>query len=406
MNLLVFTTLWPNAEQPHFGLFVRHRIAALARQSDVNVRVVAPVPYFPKTLQARFLPASWRRAARMPARELVTGFDTYHPRFFNPPKVGMRFYGRWMAQGAEALLRRIHLEWPIDVLDAHYAYPDGEAATLLGARLGIPVVVTARGTDINLFAQLPHIRPRLAATLQRAARVIAVSQALQERMLALGVSKEKIAVIGNGVDRTVFFPRARDEARQNLGLNLPDRMLLTVASLVSLKRIDRLIDALAQLPPELDGRKTRLFVLGEGPLRPALTAQISRLNLQDRVVLLGARPQAELADWYAAADLFCLASEREGCPNVVLEALACGLPVLAADVGGVRELVPTPACGRVLTEPTAANFAVEIAAALQANWSRTAMATCAGVRSWDDVAQEVLRYYEIGGLIRRPPCAR
>ncbi|MGH9799947.1 MAG: glycosyltransferase, partial [Blastocatellia bacterium] len=254
MNILTFTTLWPNAEQPNFAVFVKHRVATMARLDGVNVRVVAPVPYFPTRLLPRAiltrLPEHWRLMARVPEQEDVGGLQTFHPRYLVTPKIGMSFYGRWMASGAWETVRRLHAERPIDLIDAHYVYPDSYAATLLAERLKIPVVITARGTDINLFSRMPLIRPKIVKALNYAAGIIAVSEALKTRMVELGVSGEKIAVIRNGIDREVFYPRNRKEARQKLKLDAEDRILLSVGALVPLKGFDRLIDAMALLNRE------------------------------------------------------------------------------------------------------------------------------------------------------------
>lgn len=440
MNILTFTTLWPNAEQLNFAVFVKHRVAALAKLDGVNVRVVAPVPYFPKATQGLengleatlsfyrrgaenaeeaqrdepkfcasavekvlgyLVPkptvARWQQMARVPEQELVDGLPTYHPRYLVTPKIGMSFYGGWMARGTWETVQRLHAEQPIDLIDAHYVYPDGHAATLIGERLNVPVVITARGTDINLFSRMPLIRPKIVKALNRAAGIIAVSEALKQRMIELGISAEKIGVIRNGVDRNVFYPRDRRDIRQKLKLNPEDRILLSVGALVSLKGFDRLIEAMALLNGAGQGSRLKLFIIGEGPERRALEAQISNLKLTDCVQLVGAKPQRELPDWYSAADLFCLASHREGCPNVIVEALACGVPVVAADVGGVAELIGSGTCGRLVSSPTAERFAAEIRAALASVWNRGQIAKASAARSWDEVAAEVRDYFTASG---------
>jgi teichuronic acid biosynthesis glycosyltransferase TuaC len=389
MNILVFTSLWPNSEQPNLGVFVKNRIAALAQIDGVDVRVVAPVPYFPKLFQSPIIPARWRRIARIADREMIAGIHTYHPRHLVTPKVGMTFYSRWMARGAEDLLRRLHADRPISLLDAHYVYPDGHAAVLLGERLNIPVVITARGTDINLFSRMPLIRPMIRQTLKRARGVIAVSSALKQRMVELGIEAEKVAVIRNGVDHSIFYPRDRAEARRRLGLASDSRIIITVGALVPLKGVDRLIDAMNFLSNEC----IKLYVIGEGPERAALESQIAKFQLTDRVLLVGARPQQELAEWYSAADLFCLSSSREGCPNVVIEAMACGTPVIAADVGGVRELIVGAAYGRLIPRVTAKSWAREIKVALEIDCDRDGIAKQVGARSWAKVAREVIEYW-------------
>ncbi len=390
MNILVFTSLWPNAEKPDLGVFVKHRVAAMSGLDGVNLRVLAPIPYFPQKIPFRnFWPERWRKAARVPDREMIAGIETFHPRYFLSPKIGMSLYGRWMAGGAESLVRRLHAERPIDLIDAHYVYPDGYAATLLAERLNIPVVITARGTDINLFSRMPLIRPLIRRALARAGGVIAVSEALKRRMVELGVEVGKIAVIRNGVDREIFYPRDRIEMRRKLGLDLESRIIVTACALVPVKGVDRLIDAM-KLTPDVDAR---LYVTGEGPQRAALESRIARQGLADRVFLVGRRPQSELAEWYSAADLFCLASHREGCPNVVIEAMACGLPVVASDVGAAGELISIPEYGLTLPEPSAGKFAEAITAALKANWNRDEIARAGAARSWPDVANEVMGFY-------------
>jgi glycosyltransferase involved in cell wall biosynthesis len=396
MNILVFTALWPNSEQPDFGIFVKHRIAALARQA--NVRVVAPVPYFPKSLARSFIPAHWQRAARVKEREVCDGLPVYHPRYLVTPKWGMRFYGRWMAEGAASLVRELHAAQPIDLIDAHYVYPDGWAAVRLGRAFDVPVVITARGSDISLFSQLPYIRPLLGEALESAAGVIAVSGALREQIIELGIEADKVAVIRNGIDRGLFHPLDRAAARKELRLEPEAKLILTVASLTPNKGVDQLIDTMAVVAQRHS--QARLYVIGEGSERASLEARIARRNLTGRVFLIGARPQAELAEWYSAADLFCLASQREGCPNVVIEALACGTPVVAADVGGVSELITDPAYGCLIpSQQSAEGFAERIDEALREGWKRDAIAKHGGARSWDDVAVELMGYYAARGLI-------
>ncbi|MEO6723925.1 MAG: glycosyltransferase family 4 protein [Blastocatellia bacterium] len=410
MNILTFTSLWPNVEQPNFGVFVKHRVAAMARLDGVNVRVVAPVPYFPKSFTHSLpltglnrLPQHWLRLARVPEVEEVGGLPTFYPRYLVTPKVGMRFYGSWMAKGAWQTVRRLHTEKPFDLIDAHYVYPDGFAAVELGRRLNIPVVISARGTDINHFSHLPYIRPKIINALNRAAGIITVSGALKQQMVALGIVGQKIAVIPNGIDRETFHLGDREAARRKLGLNAEDQIILTVSALIPRKGIDRLIGAMALLAVEAREKKLnppkplKLIVIGEGNERRVLESQIFNLALQDNVFLPGAKPQAALADWYAAADLFCLASYREGCPNVVVEAMACGLPVVVAEIDGIREFVDSTN-GRVVASPSAENFAAQIKAALIAAWDRQKIAGVTRARSWDDVAAEVVKFYEQRGI--------
>src|SRR5262249_5261466 len=207
------------------------------------------------------------------------------------------------------------------------------------------------------------------------------------------VEAGKIAVIRNGVDSEVFYPRDRIEMRRKLGLDFGSRIIVAAGALVPVKGVDRLIDVMALMRNSMRGLSAKLYVIGDGPQRAALESQIARHDLTDRVFLLGQRPQSELAEWHSAADLFCLASHREGCPNVVIEAMACGLPVVAPDVGGVGELISKPEYGITLPSPTADKFAEAITTALKANWNRAEIAEAGAARSWADVANEVTSYY-------------
>ncbi|HZS05702.1 MAG TPA: glycosyltransferase family 4 protein [Blastocatellia bacterium] len=391
MNVLVFTSLWPNGEQPNFGVFVKHRALAVARLEGVRTRVVAPVPYFPKALAGAFVPEDWRTRARVKGRETIEGLPVEHPRYLVTPKVGMRFYGRWMARGAEAVVRRLHAEEPFDLIDAHYAFPDGHAAFKLARALDLPILVTARGSDINQFSRLPYIRPLLKETLAGATHVITVSGSLRDKIIALGISPDRVTTIRNGINRGLFTPRDRVAAREKLGLDPSARIVVTVGHLNAVKGIDRLIDAMGLIKKQAGDAGVRLYAIGEGRERPRLEKQIADHGLTGRVFLPGARPQAELPEWYSAADLFCLASHREGCPNVVIEALACGVPVVATDVDGIGELITSPAYGRLVVpgDNAAGGFAEKIAEAWQVNWDRQAIAAYGRSRAWEDVAAEV-----------------
>lgn len=396
MNILVYTTLWPNGEQPHFGIFVRNRILALARRPGVSIRVMAPVPYFPGRVRGRMIPDKWQSLARVPNVEIDGGLVVHHPRYFNPPKIGMSLYDRWMAAGSLALVEKLNAEEPIDLIDAHYVYPDAAAAVRISRATGIPVFVTARGTDINLFSEMPLIRPRIRRTLEGATGLIAVSAALRDRMARLGIPRERIAVISNGVDDALFQPLDRDRARSGLGLSGEWKIVLAVASLVPLKRIDLLIRTF-RLPEIADINDARLIVIGDGPERARLESLIRLNSLGDRVSLIGRRDQSELPQWYSAADLLCLTSSREGSPNVVREALACGLPVVAADVGGVGELLRgAPFCS-LIRDIDEQSLARRISQALGAQPSRGDIAAF-NRRTWDQVAGEILDCYSRCGI--------
>lgn len=284
------------------------------------------------------------------------------------------------------LLKRLNKAMQIDCIDAHYVYPDGFAAVLLGKWLNVPVIVTARGTDINLFPEFASIRPMIRWTLHQAHGVIAVSNALKQKMQELATPADKIRVIANGVDIKRFYPVDRAEARRYLGLPDSGPLVLSVGSLVPHKGHQRVLSAIAELALKYPG--LRLYVVGEGHFRKQLQSLLHEKGLMGRVIMLGQVPNDQLKYWYSGADVTCLASDREGLPNVLLESLACGTAVVATHVGGIPEVVVSPQLG-ILVEPSDRGITAGLELALQTRWDRNTIVCAAQKRSWEAVAQEV-----------------
>ncbi len=381
---LVFASLFPNREQPTHGVFVRERLFAWRRVYHADLRVIAPVPFWPTGWPG---PARWARYGRVPHREVQDGVAVHHPRTLVIPKVGMRAAGRLLARATRRLVDRWHEEWGFDLIDGHYLYPDGVAAARHAERLGKPLVLTARGTDVNLLPRFPAVRKQILAAVERADRVITVCAALRDRLVELGARADRIVVVSNGVDPTQFPRRDRHELRAALGWGERDRVVLSVGLLIDRKGHHHLIDALAKLADSHP--RLRLVILGEGERRSALEAQVARLGLADRVDLPGAVAHADLYRYYGAADVFALASSREGWPNVLLEAMCCGLPVVASAVWGIPEVVPDERFGLLTDERTGPAFADRLAAALARDWDRDAIAANARAQTWDRVAERV-----------------
>ncbi len=385
MRILTFTSLFPNKAQATLGIFIYQQVAHLARRPGIHVEVVAPVPY-----SSSWLPGEhWRTFSQVPREEQIGGLRVHHPSYLLLPKISMPLHGRLMYTGSLGLVRKLHQQEPFDCIDAHYVYPDGYAAVQLGRVLGIPVVVSARGTDINLFPSFRLIRPKIRWTLREAAGAVAVSAALKNSMVALGTPPEKIRVIPNGIDTGRFRPIERRAAREKLGLPAEGPCVVAVGNLLSIKGQELLIAALAKLTPQHPALK--LYLVGDGPQRAALEELAKSVGLGERVVLAGARPHDELPLWFNAADLSCLASRREGLPNVVLESLACGTPVVATRVGGTPQVLSSPDLG-ILVEPDAASIAAAMEAALSRAWDRDLLARHVQSRTWEGVAEEVEQF--------------
>ena len=340
--MLTLSSLYPNRDMAQHGIFVENRLRRLLDSGEVASLVVAPVPWFPFT-NRRF--GRYATLAGVPREERRHGTIVLHPRYALIPKIGMSSAPLLMYGSLRRCLERVLQErFRFDVLDAHYFYPDGVAAVMLGRRLGKPVVITARGTDVYLIPdyRLPGRWIRWAA--KRAAGIVAVSEALRARLIALGIEASRIEVLRNGVDLELFAPGDRAAARQAVGLDVDGTVVLSVGQLIPRKGHDLAMRAVARLP------EATLVIVGEGPKADGLRRLARRLGSAERIRFLGAIPQERLATIYNAADVLVLASTREGYPNVLLEALACGTPVVATAVGGVPEVVRDSVAGRLVEE--------------------------------------------------------
>ncbi|MDX2253594.1 MAG: glycosyltransferase family 4 protein [Nitrospira sp.] len=384
MNILTFTGLFPNHVFPNQGVFIMERIRALSKLEDVSLKVVAPIPYCPP-----FAVGRWGQYRRIAAAETIDGLDITHPRYVMIPKIGMSLYGLLLFLCVLPHLKRLQRQFDFDVIDAHFVYPDGFAAVLLGSVFHKPVVVSARGSDVNVYKRLHGMPPLLKYALNRAKHVVAVSHALGNAIASLDVSREHITVIPNGVDRTVFFPQSRETARKALGLPGSEKILLSVGHFTWNKGFDVVLRALKCVLEERADLPIRLVLLGDGTIRRELEAMTESLRLTQHVRFAGAVPNRELPLWYNAADAFCLASKDEGWPNVLMEAMACGTPVIATKAGGIPEIIHAPHLG-LLSERTPEALAVAIRDALSREWDREVLAREVRRRGWDCVAQEVL----------------
>jgi glycosyltransferase involved in cell wall biosynthesis len=384
IRLLTFSTLFPHAARPNHGIFVENRLRHLLAGGEASSIVLAPVPWFPSG-SARF--GDWAVNARAPRMESRHGISIRHPRYPVIPKLGMSaapwLLYRAMVPQVERLLAKGHR---FDVIDAHYVYPDGVAAAWLGRRFGLPVVITARGTDVNLIPRHAIPRRLIQGAIRDAAALIAVSASLKQVLVELGAPDEKVTVLRNGVETSLFRPPAdRAAARAALGLTGP--ALISVGGLIDRKGHHRTIEAMRQLPG------FTLLIAGEGPERDRLSGLIAQYGLGDRVRLLGPRPHAELPVLYGSADASVLASSREGWANVLLESMACGTPVVAADIWGNPEVVRAPEAG-VIYQPNTGNGVAEgVRQLFAAMPDRAATRRYAEAFSWDETTEGQLALF-------------
>lgn len=356
MRVLALTNLYPTPYHPTRAPFNRHQFRLLAERHPV--RVIAPV------LWTDELAARRQGKGRLPAgrRVELDGLTVDHPRYWYTPKLLRGQYGRFFRWSVQATFARAVREFRPDLVFAPWAYPDGWAAVKLAREAGLPAVVQVHGSDVRQLDEYPDRTDGTAAALRRADGVIAVSQDLADRIVGMGVDRERVRVVVDGVDQKVFRPGDQAAARQQLGLAEGVQHLLSVGNLVPVKGMDVLVAACGRLPAD-PARPWQLNVVGGGPEAARLAAQAGSAGIADKVRFHGIRPHGELPAWYHAADLFVLASRSEGVPNVILEAAACRVGIVATRVGGVPEVAHLGATTLVPPEDPAA-MASAIAGAL------------------------------------------
>jgi len=379
MRVLTLTTLYPNAAAPAHGVFVENRLAAFAAHSGSEVKIIAPVPWFPFT-HAWF--GKYAEFARAPACENRSGLEVLHPHYAIPPKVGMTYAAHALEKcfykAARAL---IDAGWDFDIIDAHYLYPDGVAAVRAARRLGKPVVITGRGTDISLIPQFPRQRKMILEAARGADHVVTVAAALKDELVRLGAPAGKISVMRNGVDLARFRPLDREAIRREMALRGP--VIASVGHLIERKGHHLAIEALKALPD------ATLMIAGEGEQRSSLEALAKSAGVEARTRFLGALPHERLAEIYNAADVLV----------VLLEAMACGTPVVATEIWGSGEVVRAPEAGLLCAERSAPAIAACLKEVLTADINRAATRQYAEAFSWDETSEKMDKLFT--GIIAR-----
>lgn len=387
-KVLVFTSLFPNKVKLDSGVFIKKRMLAYSKRKSCEIIVVAPLPYFPKITFLK----KYAYFSQIAHREIIEGVSVYHPRYPLIPKISMPIHGQLMYHAVKGFIRKIYREFRFDIIDAHFIFPDCQAAVQLGEFFNVPVVSSARGSDINEFIYYPLIRPQIIRTLQKSAKIISVCQALKEMMVNMGIQKDKITVIPNGIDTDLFYPSDKNSAKKKFNLQLNKQMILSVGSLIPRKSHDLTIRAVSHLVNK--GYNLQLCILGAGEEMRNLKKLINDLNLAGSVFLMGHVPNEELVQWYNASDLFVLASEREGWANVLTESLTCGTPVVATNVFGASEIVKDDSMGFLVNRSVEA-IAEGIEKALNTKWEQNKISKKICERTWDVVAREVEEVFDL-----------
>lgn len=387
LKVTVVTSDFPIPAEPFRGHSEYQILLALSKHADVNV--LCPFPRYPRWFQPSY---DYR------APDLA----------FSPPGVATRYFeypalpgltrwinGRVCAKYLEAYFR----ESTPDVACNFWLYPEGFATVAVAQTLGIPAIIGSIGSDLNRIPD-PASKWLTRLAMQRAAFVVTKSDHLRQEAIRMGIDGRKVRTVRNGCDPSVFHVADRKAARVQLAVHDNAELVLFVGRLDGKKGIMELLEAFVSVA----SRRPNLLLayIGDGPGAEPLRCKAKAFALQDRIILVGACPSQKVAQWLAAANVLALPSYNEGYPNVVIEALSCGRPVIATSVGGILELVNKQS-GILVSPRDSLGLADAIDTALQRNWDERLISEQFH-RSWDEAAGEMLAICELALQQQREKC--
>jgi glycosyltransferase involved in cell wall biosynthesis len=382
MRILVMTNLYPRPGHENAGTYNRQQFRVLAAEHDVTL--ISPVMWTEE------LSDRWSGRPTASRYTNADGIDVRHPIYYYPPKMAQHRYGECYLASVRPEFERAVRENRPDVVLACFAYPDGWAAVRLAHGANLPVAIKVIGSDVLVAGRNRNRRPCVASAIREADAIAAVSRDLAEHSIDLGADPDRIFVVPEGIDRTLFHPLDRTEARTRLGVPSDVPMVLFVGNLLLSKGAGVLVEACGHMARS--GVDFRCYIVGRGRDESRVRALVAKLGLGDRVTLVGPRPLGELADWYASSDVVTLPSYSEGIPNVLREARACGRPFVATRVGGIPE-ISDPSTS-VLVDPGASEaLAAALADVLGGRMAAAALAGALGgasAISWEESARQLL----------------
>lgn len=387
IKVVIITNLYPNPAEPLRGVFVESMVRELKEKCDLTV--ISPLPWFPKVgVLKRF--SKWHTYSLVGDSSEREGMKIYYPKFIAIPKMGA-VHSIFMFMAILPLVKRLHQQRAIDLINAHWVFPDGIAARWVARCLNIPIVLSAHGCDINHYPRLKMRKIQIVNALKKADGISVVSGAQKSVVEKMGIAPGKIMVIRNGVDFRLFNIRNKAECRSKCGIGPDIKMILFVGQLIEVKGLEFLLDAFFSIS---SGREEyKLVLIGQGHLRQKFEKVVAERGLNNKVIFAGEISRADIPYWFGASDVFCLPSIREGCPTVILEALACGKPVVASKVGGIPELVNDK--NGLLVEPkNPPALAAALSAALNRPWDETGIQRSIPDYSWAAVAGRYFAIFE------------
>ncbi len=374
MNIICITNLFPDSDHPGFAPFNLQQFSHLARRHDLYV--ISPVSW------CRRLGLMLSGRSLQPPAEVEALMDVHYPVYYYTPGMLRGLYGRFYHHSIVSLFRRLTAEIHPHLVYSTWAYPDCYAAVKLSGEFGVPVVSRVHGSDVNTLFNYPGRREMIVEAMNNSARVISVSRPLGRKLVEGGVDEDRIRVVLNGVDRELFNRTDRESARAALGLEGDFDMILFAGNLKEEKGLDHLLRAFRNT-----GREgVQLHILGDGPRRKAAERSLPGSPESVNIFFHGRVPHRKMGEWFNASNVFCLPSLNEGTPNVILEALSCGIPVIASRTGGIPDIVDHDS-GILFTPGDVDELSRTLGDALDREWDRERISCPAG--SWEENAEKI-----------------
>jgi glycosyltransferase involved in cell wall biosynthesis len=338
LRILFVSNLFPDVREPNRGLVNARLVRSIAKIADI--RVLAPQPslnaWLNKSNKNKCLPAD-------------SSFDPLFPLVPYVPKFGSLLNDSLFAYRIGPCIQDIRNKFPFDVVLCSWLFPDASAIARLAPVMGFPYVAVAQGSDVHQYLHMAGRRSKIVATVNESAKTITRSAELARLLFEAHVEKNKLEVIYNGVETDVFYPGNAQIAREKLGLPVNAKIILYIGNLLPVKNPGLALESFGRLVSESQApADLRLVFIGQGALERELRGNAESMGISAQILFVGAQPPAQVAEYLRAADVLCLPSDNEGLPNVLLEALACGKPVVATRVGGIPEVLNRPELGRLV----------------------------------------------------------
>jgi len=386
MKLLLVTNLFPTPYDPERGVFTLQLAKRL--QKHCKVTVICPLPWFPNF---KFLHSvnKWLQYSQVPEKYEIEGISVYSPKYFVIPKLSENFHASLMSHGIFSCIKKLHCKEKFDAINSQWFYPDSVAVDKIIKTLNIPHIPTGLGSDINREMQSPVKHKMIINMLQNSDAITVVSNNLKKELINHGIDNKKVSVIPNGIDTEKFKILNKKECRKRLNLTLEHPMILYVGRLSEEKSITTLIKAMHHL--KTNNTSVTAYILGEGRLLDDLQSETITLGLEDNIHFIGKVEHDEVGTWMGATDYLCLPSVMEGCPNVILEALGSGRPVIASTVGAIPDIV-TDQSGILFTPENVSELSNAINQAIDKEWNEDEILKSVELLSWEHAAEN---YYNV-----------